>query len=280
MDAKEEQNRIYKGLESYLNKSINYTNKLEDLIGKSYQYNLQNSIKEMNNYITMEETLCEYFHRTKKSSWQKFEQLEEYFLAAQQDLKDYTIRPFLIYRVYRPIIRKNMPEKQKDYLGIFLSALIQTSYSQGHNRFTFGEINTNFFGAMLRGKENEPINLQAAAINGNGALMFTSQAILKVSTLNGNNSLYVAQHCQLDTQNLSGNDALKGATYCDIILEDYAGKNFGRCMKNCTITSNEKTLKKIKSQAESVENNWFITTPTKENPKQECILPEGSHLHL
>ncbi|MBI4447776.1 hypothetical protein HY643_02255 [Candidatus Woesearchaeota archaeon] len=145
---------------------------------------------------------------------------EEKFYTYRFDSQRFKIKPELISAVNENWDTKKFNWPAKAYFGIFLSALIQTSYNQGFNDFEFSIINADYFGAFLQTQQNKPIRIKAETIHGYWVL--------------------------------------ERANYCIAEIQNYQGDGFGLFMKNCKIYSpKQQVLDKIKVQVSHGVNNSF-----------------------
>ncbi|MBI4448195.1 hypothetical protein HY643_04385 [Candidatus Woesearchaeota archaeon] len=136
-------------------------------------------------------------------------------------LVNFEIKPAMIKKFNDMVDTKKFNDRKKMWLGLFLSAMIQTSYNKGFNDFVFEEINVDNFGMYLQGQKDKPIKIKAKIIDGN-------------STLN-------------DAEN------------CVAKITSYKGKCFGWYMKDCKIySSNEAVLEQIRKQSWKQNNSFEI----------------------
>ncbi|MBI4448249.1 hypothetical protein HY643_04670 [Candidatus Woesearchaeota archaeon] len=146
-------------------------------------------------------SLLGYFNKTPPcyNNW------HAYYTSAALNLKGLNIPPEAIQKINENI-KKGTQEK-----GLFLSALIQTSYNQGNNYFEFETINADCFGAFLEGKKGNKLTL-------------------KIKKLLQGQSFVCAKHCRIEIS----------------IIKDLT--SFGWGMRDCQVYfPNKKPIRKQKS---------------------------------
>ncbi|MBI4448096.1 hypothetical protein HY643_03890, partial [Candidatus Woesearchaeota archaeon] len=164
-----------------------------------------------------------YFKKNKKGDWGSDEELEEYFSISLEFLKSYSVKPELIKKFSERVNGNRLKDRKRQYLGCFLSSLIQTSYNQGFNDFEFKTINTDYFGALLQGQKDNPIKIKAKNINGGSALQEAKNCFLEAGVIDGYFTLQKAKYCFLKSQNIEGNHTLSEAEYCSFEAETVKG---------------------------------------------------------
>ncbi|MBI4447411.1 DUF3737 family protein [Candidatus Woesearchaeota archaeon] len=184
----------------------------------------------------------------KKKFWGN-SQINPHYQATLSFLKDYKINPELVQQFNEEVKAKHLSLDSRFYLGLFLSALIQTSYNQGFNNFEFDKINADHFGAYLQGTKNNPIKVKAKIINGEFAFRQTENCSLETATINGDHTLNETKNIALTTQFLHGNVTFAHSQNSTIEILNYNGKSFGWNTIDCTIYSpNQEVLDKIEKQ--------------------------------
>lgn len=180
--------------------------------------------------------LVEYFEQnspTKRICWS--ETFEDY----KQYLQSYTITSEMVSKINLVLPKTKNTTHYLIHKGSFLSALIQTSYNQGNNGFEFEKVNAHFFGAYLKGSENNPIKIKAKAINGWG-------------------NLRKANYCSLEAETINGNSAFEGAKGCVAEIANYKGRYFG-WMSGCKVYSpNLETCQILSKQANGKDNHFIL----------------------
>ncbi|MBI4448345.1 hypothetical protein HY643_05170 [Candidatus Woesearchaeota archaeon] len=194
------------------------------------------------------EELLAYFNETKKDFWD-YNQLKDYSVESKNFLKEYTINPQIINEFNLHIQRQSLSKAEKWYLGIFLSAMIQTSYDQGFNDFSFEEINAHGFGTFLKGKNGDKLMIKVGTITGYDTLAKSKNCSLEAKTIIGGWTLWFAKKSTLTVETLKGDYSLRYAENCTAEITNYEGQNFGYGITNCKIySSNPNVLEKIKRQ--------------------------------
>ncbi|MBI4448156.1 hypothetical protein HY643_04190 [Candidatus Woesearchaeota archaeon] len=191
-------------------------------------------------------------------------------------LKSFEIKPARINNFNKKI--KNVHGNKKESFGIFLSALVQTSYNQGFNNFDFGTINAGIFGGYLKGAKGNPIKIRAGKISGYNTFNSAENCSLTAKVINGDDTLenatgcsltaekiqgdfilYAASNCSLTTETLIGDDPFWAAEGCVAEITNYHGNAFGLHLKNCQIYSpNQQTLENLQRMVDCGENNIFV----------------------
>ncbi|MBI4448272.1 hypothetical protein HY643_04790 [Candidatus Woesearchaeota archaeon] len=221
--------------------------------------------------------LSDYFFNTKSLPNSEYEGLRNYFFEAQTFfLNKYELNPELIAQFKNAINTDKLRHSEKQALGSFLSAMMQTSYNQGNNDFYFEEVDAQFFCAFLQGRQNNKIRVQAKQVNSHHLLYQAENCSSKIQTVIGNNNLWLAKNCSLESQTIIGSDSLAHAENCSLTTESlngwyslqeaknctanigtYKGSWFGLRMKDCKIYSpNPKVLKRLRKQS-SLKTNSF-----------------------
>ncbi|MBI4448010.1 hypothetical protein HY643_03440 [Candidatus Woesearchaeota archaeon] len=114
----------------------------------------------------------------------------------------------MINKFNRKFNRKNK-EYDKEVFGLFLSALMQSSYKQGFNDFKFENINANCFGGWLRGKEGKPIIVKAEKINGDYTLSHAKNCVAEINNYQGDYFGYKMNNCTIYSPNQESLDVIK-----------------------------------------------------------------------
>lgn len=182
--------------------------------------------------------LVSYFLKTKNI----LQTSPTFFRESQIFLQSYKLYPTQINAFKDKIREFRLEWYERGPLGTFLSAMIQTSYSQGSNNFEFEKIYASHFGSFLKGKKENPIKIKA-------------------KTIAGWEICSKAENCFLEVDRLEGEFAFLDTSYCTLKIKNYVGDRFGFGMKNCKIYSpNKETLKKLKETAKTQTNRFIHTT--------------------
>ena len=251
---------------------------IEDLFKKVEEVNNEKIIKKLN----CEELLQEFIKWYEKNYY--FHSIGcdgklEYFHSVFQFLKSYEMAPVLISNFYQKI--KKIKER-KESLGLFLSAMIQTSYDQGWNNFTFDKIEADCFGAFLKGLDKKRLILNVGKINGNLAFFYSDYCEFTAKEICGMDTMTNSTRTKLKVENLSGNFNFWGVEECDIEIDVLEGRfNLGHAKKcnvfihnlgysqnnvqyffipqHCIfISQNENTLKIIEEQTKNKTNKYIL----------------------
>ncbi|MBI4448144.1 hypothetical protein HY643_04130 [Candidatus Woesearchaeota archaeon] len=220
---------------------------------------------------SMVDDFLDYFDKTKD-----IYSVKENFDIFQQDLQDRQINPSLVSkinlilqqrtRIQYGYFRENLYNSLK---GLFLSALIQTSYNQGFNGFEFEEINAECFGAFLEGREDNKIRIKIEKIEGSWNFVKATAFSASIQTLKGSGNFQYSKNFSTQIGMLKGGTDFLGATSISatinqleanygfyyakksiIKINNYQGNNFGYEMENCKVYSpNETVIKQIKEES-------------------------------
>lgn len=191
-----------------------------------------------------------YFNRS--SPTEEKELKDDFKVYTDYLQQNYKIKPSLVSKINESVDSKKFDSDKKCYLGIFLSAMIQTSYNQGFNDFVFDKIHANLFGSLLKGVGRNKIRIKANIIKGNG-------------------SLGLSKNCYFIVKKIEGLDTLIASKNCVAEITHYKGGELGWGMRNCRIYStNRETIEKIKREhIESMyglnRSNKFLIKPTEKN---------------
>ncbi|MBI4448073.1 hypothetical protein HY643_03775 [Candidatus Woesearchaeota archaeon] len=236
---------------------------LENVFGK-----VEKPVEEKKLEVIMadETALIEWLAYFKRLTPPDFDTVGLALASFKEYLQTFHITPQIITKFCATVNTEKFERVQKSDFGVFLSALIQTSYSQGNNGFQFEEINANCFGAFLEGKKGDEIRIKADKINGNETLWFAKYCDLMVEEVKGNYALERAENCSLTVKDLNGNYTLWEAEDCVAEIIWYHGYNFGFGMEDCIIYSpNPKTFLRLGKSFPPKSNSFcFGNLPTEE----------------
>lgn len=142
---------------------------------------------------------------------------------------DYCVSAFQTVKINKQIINQfleKLSEKitDKDALGLFISAMIQTSYNQGCNDFVFGGIEFNYFCAYLKGKPEDPIKIKCKDVIGNNVLEYSNNVKFVGKRIRCNEFMQNAYCVEANVKRIEGkNDkyprtwgVMKNATKCKL----------------------------------------------------------------
>ncbi len=174
----------------------------------------------------------------------EFHSFRIYYEEAKKIVDGLKIEPELVKKFSEKV--KQDGKIKNEALGLYLSALIQSGFNSGFNKFIFDEIIASGFGSFLKGKLNKPV-------------------ILEVNYLKGNWNFWGSENCIIKIGKLEGNWNLRDAKNLIIELEEYNGCCFfGYCLKDCIIrSSSKKLLERLEKQAQKGKGIIFKLTTIK-----------------
>ncbi|MBI4448169.1 hypothetical protein HY643_04255 [Candidatus Woesearchaeota archaeon] len=182
--------------------------------------------------------LLAYFEQNKYEGWKgTFQECNDYLDSCLQYLQTFKVTPKIVSSFYKKF---GKAKEGSEALGVYLSAMIQTSYDQGFNNFEFGKIHAHCFGSFLQGQKGRQIQI-------------------KVGTIKGPFALVYAKYCSLDVETIIGVQSLSNAENCVAEITNYTGDLFGSCMENCKVyLPNPETFLRLSEQANGENNHFFL----------------------
>ncbi|MBI4447610.1 hypothetical protein HY643_01385 [Candidatus Woesearchaeota archaeon] len=187
------------------------------------------------------------FEKNKYNDEHNLDEGKEYFKNVSTFLKSFQISHERIKKFYKKAaVKKNESES----FGLYLSALIQTSYQQGNNNFKFGAVNANWLGVFLEGKITRPINIKIDALNGYSNFSNSNYFSAKIKKIEGKYNFWQANNFSTSIQNLNGNDA-----FCH-------AQNFSAKITNLKGNLNFKYAEGFSAKIKKIEGeyNFFLSS--------------------
>ncbi|MBI4448107.1 hypothetical protein HY643_03945 [Candidatus Woesearchaeota archaeon] len=163
----------------------------------------------------------------------QFERWVHHFENSKNCLQTVKITPKMIKQINDKLPKQ---KKHKKYFteirdscyatskGFFLSALIQTSYNQGFNGFKFEEIDADFFGHGLKGKENDSIKIKIQTLNGHHSFDEAEYCSLEAEIINGGHTFQYAKDCSLTAKSINGDSTFCNAEKSSLKISIIIGK--------------------------------------------------------
>ncbi|MBI4447460.1 hypothetical protein HY643_00620 [Candidatus Woesearchaeota archaeon] len=146
------------------------------------------------------EELSSYFKKQKKyASGMSLDYSKDFFSETIQILQAHAISPQLV-NAFNKNMRNNIGFVEYWRYGVFLSAMMQTSYNQGNNDFEFDFVTAEGFASFLHGEEQNLLRITLKALYGNDCLGQSSFCFLKAGRMFEGPHMYKAQHCILEAE--------------------------------------------------------------------------------
>ncbi|MBI4447553.1 hypothetical protein HY643_01100 [Candidatus Woesearchaeota archaeon] len=181
-------------------------------------------------------------------------------------LQSYKITPSLVTKLNKKADTKKLSYKRKDSFGLFLSAMVQTSYEQGFNDFELGEVNANLFGAYLEGHKSNTIRLKVNNIFGDSTFMNAKECSLTAKKVEGNASFKDVAYCYFNLRSVKGDYNFQNAQDCIIEIREMITLSYSSIgeMKQCEVYSTkDDTLYTMKQSNNNYrrDNSFYLVEP-------------------
>ncbi|MBI4447714.1 hypothetical protein HY643_01930 [Candidatus Woesearchaeota archaeon] len=194
---------------------------LKQIFGKVEQLPQEKSLEVVATVETVVNELLAHFEKNKYSGMMSDEFCERYFNSHKEHLQSFKLTPKVIVE-----FNKKVGQLADEDLGVYLSALIQTSYAQGFNNFEFGEVYANCFGKLLKGQKDAPIRIKAEKINGRNALYKAENCILEAKRINGSWALGGAKNSSLKAETIIGYNTAWGSEGCAVEITNFIREGY------------------------------------------------------
>ncbi|MBI4447652.1 hypothetical protein HY643_01605 [Candidatus Woesearchaeota archaeon] len=196
--------------------------------------------KKLEAITTDESVIDEWNVKLQSSFCSMLRDWKDDFKAYVDYSKSFKIKPDLITK-FNESLGMGAGWNRGTHRGLFLSALIQTSYDQGSNNFEFEEISANLFGGWLEGKESNTLKI-------------------RVKKISGHFQFWESNYTYLIAENFVGDWGLFQSTYSTAKIISYDGQNFGIGMQHNTIVAlNQNILERLRAHCNQT-NNTFTKT--------------------
>lgn len=257
--------------------------RLEKIFNEEIKNPEEKSFRKIENDSSMFDEILAFLKNEgyKKTKIKGVSKLECYFLNTMDFLKNFNITND-IPRKFLERVENFKYKKEKIFanegLTIMLSALIQTSYNQGHNLFEFGDVYVNNFGMFLKGKRTRPMKIKARKLNGVAGFLEVKNYIFEAEEVESDDFGFCSQnfkvfckkfkgrmtfkfssHGEFKIKEFDGNWAFLISGHHTIEIENYNGEHFGESLNNSIIYSkNKETLGILKKQSTGEDNEFYI----------------------